>query len=97
MHCYSIMQSTVHGIIINPCYDWIFGICHRYNKVGTDSEIKEELKYHFMSPWRKLTNKGRRTFPCKLVVQIINIILVTTQVYIVDCIIVFVLVLFTPT
>lgn len=42
--------------------------------------MKERLNFHFMNPFQKWKNSKKRRFPWKLLVQLISIILVTTQV-----------------
>ncbi len=49
----------------------------------TDIDIhnmKETLKYHFMNPFQKWTHPTKKQFPWLLIVQLLSIILVTTQV-----------------
>ena len=43
-------------------------------------QIKQELKFHFMNPFEKWKYPSRRRFPWKLIVQLLLILLVTTQV-----------------
>ena len=50
---------------------------------GEDFEtrcMKEELTFHFMNPFQKWRYSKKRRFPWKLLVQLISIVLVTTQV-----------------
>ena len=44
------------------------------------NEMQERLRFHFMNPFQKWKYSKRRRFPWKLILQIFNIILVTTQV-----------------
>lgn len=52
---------------------------------GSDEDLetrrmKEKLNFHFMNPFQKWRYSKRRRFPWKLLVQLISIVLVTTQV-----------------
>lgn len=42
--------------------------------------MKEKLRFHFMNPFQKWAYPPKRRFPWKLVVQLLNICLVTSQV-----------------
>jgi hypothetical protein len=89
-------MMIVHGILfVEQRYfcDHTFGSCscrsilccgknadHYYNRLTSKEELRGILKFHFKSPFEKWNSKEHRRFPWKLLVQIICIILVTTQV-----------------
>lgn len=42
--------------------------------------MKRRIRFHFMNPFEKWAYRGRRRFPWKLLLQLLNVVLVVTQV-----------------
>lgn len=95
---YSIVLINIQDIqstALKYLCDYTIGSCscrrgkcqdHYHDSLESEEKLKEILRIHFKSPFQKWSDEKRRKFPWKLAVQIISIILVTTQVLNISCV-----------
>ncbi len=88
MHTHTHTHTAPHilyNLTLGACFDCNLGRQHKQLSSSQDDDMdarnmKKTLQYHFMNPFEKWNHPTKKQFPWKLVVQLLSIILVTTQV-----------------
>ncbi len=83
-HTHTTAPYLLFDLTLGACFNCNSGRKHKeLTPSDGDQEVhnmKLTLKYNFMNPFEKWTHPTKRQFPWKLLVQLLSIILVTTQV-----------------
>lgn len=75
---FPILLETERLLTPNPGYGTQVGTSPTPTTPPEEEDLRRRLKYFFMSPCDKFRAKGRK--PCKLMLQVVKILVVTVQV-----------------